>query len=563
MSVPTAAHAFLPWLRRGISTEIDRADDDPTASPHVDLPVNVGFNLGAVSSTAHLALAGPGEIIGFDPRAVVRTWPRPGVADAEPNYFPLLELDQADLPWRYSPAKASAKQRLRPWLCLVVLTESEIAAYESATQDRPLAIVTVADARSLPDLSQSWAWAHAQITGVTAIDPSATAAMLTSEPHRAVARLLCPRRLKPQTAYRAFLVPTFKRGRLAGVGEDVPDDVDGLAPAWAAGDASVRLPVYFEWAFHTGVAGDFEYLVRLLTARVLPETVGIRNMNVADPGLGLPVAAPHALGLEGALKSPETVSTEWPAAERDPWTSALAKLLNTPEDLLAHGESDLIVAPPLYGRWYAKKARLEPDVQPPWFQDLNADPRSRVAAGLGTLVVQEQQQQLLASAWQQVDGILALNEELRRAQLAREAAVRVHARHVTAQDAEATLTTTAALHGRVLMAGTTVRTALRESPIADGALEPAMRRVARPLGSIGRRQERAASLSQAGFIARMNSGELAAAIDTADQCETSCDGIPRCADSGGSLQRYHQSGTCPARLRQSGGHCHRAETERR
>jgi hypothetical protein len=52
---------------------------------------------------------------------------------------------------------------------------------------------------------------------------------------------------------------------------------------------------------------------------------------------------------------------------------------------------------------------------------------------------------------------------------------------------------------------------LRESPIANGALEPVMRRVSRPLGSIGRRQDRVALASQAGFIARMNTGELAAA----------------------------------------------------
>src|SRR5215207_340792 len=178
MSVPTAAHAFLPWLRRGIATAIARDDDDPTAAPRVVLPVTVGFNAGSLTPRARLVLAGPGEIVGFDPRAVARTWPRPGVTDAETNYFPLVELDQADLPWRYSPARASVKQRLRPWLCLIVLTEAEISAYEAATQNRPLSVVTVARASTLPDLGQSWAWAHAQVTGVTTIDPSATAAIL-------------------------------------------------------------------------------------------------------------------------------------------------------------------------------------------------------------------------------------------------------------------------------------------------------------------------------------------------------------------------------------------------
>lgn len=511
MSAPTAAHAFLPWLRRGIATAIARDDDDPTAAPHVALPVTVGFNAGSLTPTARLVLAGPGDVVGFDPRAVARTWPRPGVTDAETNYFPLLEFDQADLPWRYSPARASAIQRLRPWLCLIVLTEAEISAYEAAVQNRPLSVVTVARASTLPDLSQSWAWAHAQVTGVTAIDPSTTAAILADEPHRSVARLLCPRRLQLQTAYRAFVVPTFARGRLAGLGEDVLDDLDALAPAWATGEQSIRLPIYFEWAFQTGSAGDFEFLVRLLTARALPETVGIRTMDVADPGLGLPAAAMRALGLEGALKSPETTSTAWPTAERAAWIAALGTLLNAPENLLVHGGNDLAVAPPLYGRWHAKRATLDTTAEPPWFQELNADPRHRVAAGLGTLVVQDQQQHLLASAWQQVEGIIALNEELRRAQLAREAARRIHRRHVTAQDAEATLTTTAPLHGRVPMAGATVRATLHQSPIAEGAFEPAWRRISRPLGSIGRRQGRVTAPSRTGAITRMNLGELAAA----------------------------------------------------
>ena len=73
-----------------------------------------------------LALYGPGDIGMLDARVVIRTWPRPNVFEAEPNYFPLIELQPADLPWRYTPARANAADRLRPWLVLVVLRYDEI-----------------------------------------------------------------------------------------------------------------------------------------------------------------------------------------------------------------------------------------------------------------------------------------------------------------------------------------------------------------------------------------------------------------------------------------------------
>ena len=47
--------------------------------------------------------------------------------------------------------------------------------------------------------------------------PSARSAL--KRPSRLLARLLCPRQLHPQTSYQAFVVPTFERGRLAGLGD--------------------------------------------------------------------------------------------------------------------------------------------------------------------------------------------------------------------------------------------------------------------------------------------------------------------------------------------------------
>ena len=51
-----------------------------------------------------LTVNGPGDVMGLDPRVVVRTDPRPHSVDVEPNYLPLVEFDPPDLPWMFTPA---------------------------------------------------------------------------------------------------------------------------------------------------------------------------------------------------------------------------------------------------------------------------------------------------------------------------------------------------------------------------------------------------------------------------------------------------------------------------
>ena len=70
-------------------------------------------------------LYGPGDVTGIDPQQVVRTEPRHLATDFEPNYFPAIEFDRPDFPWLFTPAKADAAGKLRPWLCLVVVRKQE------------------------------------------------------------------------------------------------------------------------------------------------------------------------------------------------------------------------------------------------------------------------------------------------------------------------------------------------------------------------------------------------------------------------------------------------------
>ena len=57
-----------------------------------------------------------------------------------------------------------------------------------------------------------------------------------------------------------------------------------------------------------------------------------------------------------------------------------------------------------YGGFHAARQTV-PTGRPHWLRELNVDPRYRAAAGLGTQVVQDQQEQLMTSAWEQVGQI--------------------------------------------------------------------------------------------------------------------------------------------------------------
>ncbi len=401
---------------------------------------------------------------------------------------------------------------------LCVLAADEITDDAPAGADGRLPAVTVASAASLPLLDQSWAWAHVQ---VDAYDPAteSIATVVDASPLRARSRLLAPRHLLPRTAYTAMLVPAFERGRLAGLREPVPDSVDGLAAAWAAGATAIRLPVYYRWSFQTGDQADFEQLARRLTARAADPSTGVFTLDARTPDPALPAASADPMTGTGALAAPAATSSPWPATERGPFVGALAAMLNQPADLLDHAGGEPLVAPPLWVRWQAATDRLDPTdgATPAWFQELNADPRLRVAAGLGAEVIRRNDDALMAAAWDQVAGILAANAQMRRAQLAREASVRLLTNHLSTLDQDMLVQVTAPLHAHLTAAAAipassstsavatatvaTIHERLRASPIPPGALDGQLRRLRRPAvaaGAVAVRRGGAASRRCAG-----------------------------------------------------------------
>lgn len=512
MSDKLATYAFLPWLRRGMASEIGRRDGTMTGAARAEVPITVLLRADGAprNVTVPLALYGPGDVASIDPRVVIRSVPKPDEIDAEPNYFASIEFDQADFPWRYTAATADASFRLRPWLVLAVVRADEIKE-EAPPGATRLAAVTVASASALPRLAQSWAWAHSQIEGFDGAAET-IAGIVQGQPRRARSRLLAPRRLSPNTAYRALLVPAFERGRRAGLDETLDNGIDALTPAWSDGDIDIRLPVYYEWRFQTGVKGDFETLARRLSARAVDDSVGRMDMDVRTPDPALPAAATMPLAYEGALVSPRMAGTTWAPAERGPFISALAAMTNQAAENIVTTGGETILAPPLWGRWHAARDRLDitATAWPAWFHELNSDPRHRVAAGLGAEIVRQQDQQLMAAAWDQVEGVVEANAELRQAQLAREAAAKLHHRHYGQLDRDSFLAVTYPLHTRFRASPRTIREVIRRSPMPNGALDGTMRRVLRRQGAIARRMRRAAAGTSQGLLDRLNSGSLRA-----------------------------------------------------
>lgn len=519
MSTPTTSPSgrfhFHPWLRRGIGADAGQPDgaslpDRSALDVTLDVTAVVG---GAAQSepdppqmTVHLY--GPGDVIGIDPRHVIRTEPRDQTVNFEPNYLVGIEFDYPDFPWLFTPALPNG-DRLRPFITLIVLKAGEYTT--PSVPPTPLPAIDVQEMNALQPLDDAWNWAHAQVSG----DGDLTAT-ISSNPAAVISRVLCPRRLDPETSYTAFLVPAFEIGRQAGLGMNV-SGLHTSDPAWTSQTtAPLRLPVYYQFSFGTSDAGDFESLVRKLTPTILPADVGSAPMAVDQPGAGIPSAG-GPLGLQGALCSASASPTPWSGPDQQAFQAAMAKLVNLtaaagPDDPDNPAPQDPHIVPPFYGKWQAAAASVTPG-QPGWLGTLNLDPRNRAGAGMGTQIVQGQRTALMASAWDQVAGVEAANQQLRAAQLSRSAMSSIWTGHLATAAAPTLLTLTAPVQARMLASPRTVYATISGSLVPQRMVSAAFRRVTRPLGPIGQHSAALSGLNgppadRPSLLERVNAGAV-------------------------------------------------------
>ena len=555
MTKPLGTYSFLPWLRQGLANQIQSADFDNSVRVRAQVNVQLeirGDGVSGGTQTAppinrQVALFGPGDIVGVETRAIVRTEPRNWITNFEPNYLPAIEFYDEDFPWRYTPAAPDlARGRLRPWIMLLVLSQEKNEFKEGTNLiGKPLPYIEIADLNVFPRPDELWAWAHVHVNESLAANDAEFVShnmnsvipkfenVLARNPDLAYSRIVCPRKLDENTGYDAFVIPVFEAGRRAGLGLEI-SDIPATMSAWDAGvrPDGTNFPYYYRWFFRTGASGDFETLVRLLVPKPVDPRVGTREMDVLDPGSNIrALDKPELEGilkLGGALLPPAKVPPEpldkfetWDDPFPRPLQQDLADLINRADDLNVAGHPDPIITAPLYGTWHAltKRVLKNRDGTPitpaeNWVHRLNLDPRFRVAAGFGTRVIQDNQEKYVDAAWEQIGRVLDAQRRIRLGQFAVMVSDIWFDRHLSplvGVSQQKGLLLMAPLNKRILSDRVTVQHALSGSFVQPPMTSAALRRIIRPRGRLINTLpfDQARPLDQ--LLTRVNNEEVSAA----------------------------------------------------
>jgi hypothetical protein len=575
MASPVATYSFLPWLRQGIANNIQQADNDSSVLVRASIPISLKLNGKKPDGSdinegvnKNVELYGPGDIVGIDSRAIVKTEPRNWITNFEPNYLPYIDFYDEDFPWRYTPAKANGHS-LRPWLTLVVLKEDEFEEIQINQQNiLPQFKLKKPSAQVFPAADKLGYWVHVHVNTDLSngaapnsynLDSviSETDNLIQANPDAAYSRILCPRKLEPNIGYNAFLIPTFETGRLAGLGIDIPATTVATQSAWNA--AQDTFPYYYRWYFRTGTIGDFEYLVNLLKPKPADKKVGVRDLDVIHPGSNLPpidhpVSLGNVLKLGGALKVPYATLKDEDKAEVDKYDQwdqpyphsfevAMANRVNLADDYSDESRTieeanqnadvwiqtdpdnpannvtdpDPVITSPLYGRWHALVQRLlkerdgtmmPTNINHNWIHTLNLDPRFRSAAGFGTKVVQKNQEEYMNAAWEQVGKVVEANNKIIFTQLALEVSFFFYQKQIKTFTPEKSLLLTSPIQKRVVANGATIYKQVKESTVPTVLTSASFRSITRPKSRIIKSLPFTNSIKPTNLLTRISSGAV-------------------------------------------------------
>ncbi len=522
-----AKYFFIPWIREGLGSRIeDIADDSDLLNEHrskssLSLQINEKSDL----INKGVEFFGPGDVVGIDQNIIARTDPKNNVGDFEPNFFPMIEFWEEDLPWMITPARITNSQ-WQPFVCLIVLKnpknlkdpdDEEGEFYEPIDFDntKPARYITVKSIKkSLPDLNFARLWAHAQVTdeGNELINIPKIKQIVETSPELIVSRIVCPRRLEPGILYTAFLVPTFETGRKAGLGIPL-NETRLLDKAWdIENEDSIEIPYYHRWEFRTGLRGDFEHLVRLLEPQPLDSRVGKRFIDCSSPGFEVRAPDDSNLKLEGALRPVGATSDTCSESLKN----QLKEKLNLPEKLLSQddydNEEEHFIVPPIYGKWHAAVKKIQ-DSNPTWIKQLNLEPRHRATANFGTEVIQSRQEELMHEAWRQVGAVEEANQRIREAQMAVDINKK-NMKKLQGLSQNVFIGLTAPLHSRLLSyendtsQRSTIKGYLAKTTLPAVVFDPGFRKTFRKRGIVRYRQKNNLDENKKNLLDRMNEGEI-------------------------------------------------------
>lgn len=534
-----AKYIFAPWVRQGLSNSITEVDHlgggNSSALERAEIAVKLNWTGNSINKTAQLI--GPGDIKSISEDAILKVSPLEFSRDMEGNYLPYIEFYEEDFPWRYTPASATdnidpldstAKTRLRPWLALIVLEDDNGATgpeFEFPKEQNGQVYVTIT--ANLTDVIHSanehWAWAHVQYNP-DASDPIGSNAVLKgkikADPDRSLSRILCPRQLAPGKNYKAFLVPAFETGRLAGIGEDVTTTPAQMSSWGNTGTTrEADFPVYKEWSFTTSTEGDFETLAKRLKPEPFSGEDG-RDMAITNSGYGVThVTTDRNVKLEGALKPIDGSENQWPNEGNDnDYIRQLSDVLNLNESLNPIDSNatsptlsgnpfsttpildDPIVSPPLYGQWHFINSSV-PNSLPvagtdKWFSQVNLNPSWRAAAGIGTKVIRENQEDFMERAWQQIGEVNAANEKIRIAELMKWTNGRINDKRIRTMPIDRFMKVSSSLMKRTQNGnGKSLYGELSESRLPNAVMDNGFRKLTRARGVVAKKASKAANLS--------------------------------------------------------------------
>ena len=463
-------YTFLPFLKKGlgnftgISDQYDGTSIDGNGPVKERPDISVSLRLDRKDGSKiedfskDFQTYGPGDIIGFNKKNIVKAYPHAGNFDFLPNYLPYIEFYDEDLPWRYTPASTGSgatTDRLTPWFTLLVLKDDDTEFTITKPSPDGFEQLNLLLPNLLPPSDELGVFAHVHIN--KGLDESNLASDLRNEmnanPDNVISRLIGNRKLEQFTSYQAFLIPTFETGRLVGLNPLANVSiVDAMQLAWDQQTNPTQFPIYYSWKFGTTEKDDFETLAKRLNPGPLPNTIGKRefdiqgedsinfSLNFNNTGSQVSFSS-KKLSIGGALRVDGVSFDVLDAAEQSNFAKFMANYLNL-ESLYDSGvanntvinknispNGDPVITAPLYARWHAAINEIDASAGSTtlqWIKDLNLVPRNRASAGLGTDTIINKQEEFMDDAWGQVGEVLEANKLIHQAQAALEASCKIH-----------------------------------------------------------------------------------------------------------------------------------------
>ncbi|GAA4273765.1 hypothetical protein U6A24_02490 [Aquimarina gracilis] len=418
---------FRSHVRQGMTTIADHDNTGKRSKININLKVketNLKDNTSAnLQIDKEVSILGPGDVTGLNTKIISKAFPNKNTSNFEPSQVPFIEFSEPDFVWRYSCKTVNEGQNWIPWLSLIVLQsgnneDAEFTEERSTSKDLPPRIRIKSNA-VLPDLNQSWRWSHVNTIQTEGLSPKELENKIKNAPDQVICRQICARRLKPNTAYRAFLIPTYKIGAETALGNS-NEDIDRRALLWDEPSEAIGsvMPYFYDWKFRTGDEGNFDTLVKKIVPREI-QNLGSKTIDFSNPGYGID-EPDFILSIESALTgiNGQEGNDPMPVEKKQ----QLAELFNRG---IEHNNEETIlrVTPPVYGEWYAGKQNSSEKVnvdRNEWLEEVNLDFRYRTIAGLGVEFVKKNQEGLMKSAWQQYNKVKKVNRELNLGRFGRE-----------------------------------------------------------------------------------------------------------------------------------------------